>query len=731
MGTIVQMQSKKTGENQYPRTYTKAVIDENATPLDTIIQMQDDNIGVSGYPQYSESETCTAGQVRKHGGYLYTCLETTTGAWDPTKWKQTNFKTEMDAKLNELGSKVVAITAKDLAATIEVTGDGQSVKFIALGKVEKERPIKITSSQPITGTVYLYENSDYSGSYEVLGRFEDSSEFKLIVNEEGYIRITSIIGLNVSVVFSLFTSFKYAKEEKLEKHINTTQQQVNFLIDNINYRSKAVVVENSSIYTYYFNYKINGEKVKLVSAKAISGTMYLAEEEMVNSGEKIASLVEDSIIEIEEKVGYIFVTSKQESDLYLFPENTDIDNDSIKKIVSKRYLVGTGLDNVLESKFETTPTCIGGIYKLNSTIPISGTVYLYEDSSYNGSYKKVGKFDNSTECVFKAESQGFVKITTRLAEGINVELSMYANSSLLCLGDSLTFGSGTSESGGVRLKGFPFLLANKTGFTAINGGYPSDTAKNVAARCNVIPYYFSSDFTLPKDGSIVQIGTYGNHNIYSSDDRKMINLGYFSGGIGKNAGCSNPCYITVNGEIIPIEIVVQSSTNMAANTDKVVVRRLNASEKDLLIKKGTIIYTIMSFYKDADCLTLWIGTNGSLLGEDLLNYCKMIVGFFNTNKVIIIGSHYPYSDDLSSIEKTEQLLQREFGAQYFNLRDYMVNYGLDDANLTPSQTDEEYIQLGKCPPQLLTDGVHFTEAGYEVIAFQLYLKGKLLGYWDY
>lgn len=103
MGTIVQMQSKKTGENQYPRTYTKAVMDDNATPLDTILQMQDDNIGVSDYPEYSESETCSAGDVRKHSGYLYTCIESTTGAWDATKWKQTNFKTEMDGRLSELG----------------------------------------------------------------------------------------------------------------------------------------------------------------------------------------------------------------------------------------------------------------------------------------------------------------------------------------------------------------------------------------------------------------------------------------------------------------------------------------------------------------------------------------------------------------------------------------------------------------------------------------------------
>lgn len=48
MGKIVQLQNKKTGENEYPRTYTKAVIDDKATPLDTLMQLQDEKIAELG-----------------------------------------------------------------------------------------------------------------------------------------------------------------------------------------------------------------------------------------------------------------------------------------------------------------------------------------------------------------------------------------------------------------------------------------------------------------------------------------------------------------------------------------------------------------------------------------------------------------------------------------------------------------------------------------------------------
>lgn len=48
MGRIVQLQNKKTGENEYPRTYTKAIIDDQATPLDTLMQNQNDKIAELG-----------------------------------------------------------------------------------------------------------------------------------------------------------------------------------------------------------------------------------------------------------------------------------------------------------------------------------------------------------------------------------------------------------------------------------------------------------------------------------------------------------------------------------------------------------------------------------------------------------------------------------------------------------------------------------------------------------
>lgn len=66
MGRIVQLQNKKTGENEYPRTYTKAIIDDQATPLDTLMQNQNDKIAELGLyvenPEYARAYTDAEGR---------------------------------------------------------------------------------------------------------------------------------------------------------------------------------------------------------------------------------------------------------------------------------------------------------------------------------------------------------------------------------------------------------------------------------------------------------------------------------------------------------------------------------------------------------------------------------------------------------------------------------------------------------------------------------------------
>ena len=85
------------------------VIDSNFKNQNKILEediaKQNNVIGVSEYKDFSEAEAVSVGDVRKYEGFLYECIEATTGAFDASKWKKSSFKAETEKKLAELGSK--------------------------------------------------------------------------------------------------------------------------------------------------------------------------------------------------------------------------------------------------------------------------------------------------------------------------------------------------------------------------------------------------------------------------------------------------------------------------------------------------------------------------------------------------------------------------------------------------------------------------------------------------
>ena len=84
------------------------VIDDNFKAQNKILEediaKQNNVIGVSEYKDFSEAEAVNAGDVRKYNGFLYECVEDTTGAFDASKWKKSSFKKEMEEKLSGLTS---------------------------------------------------------------------------------------------------------------------------------------------------------------------------------------------------------------------------------------------------------------------------------------------------------------------------------------------------------------------------------------------------------------------------------------------------------------------------------------------------------------------------------------------------------------------------------------------------------------------------------------------------
>ncbi len=68
----------------------------------------------------------------------------------------------------------------------------------------------------------------------------------------------------------------------------------------------------------------------------------------------------------------------------------------------------------------------------------------------------------------------------------------------------------------------------------------------------------------------------------------------------------------------------------------------------------------------------------------------------------------------------------EFGNNIIPIRKYMIEYGLDDAGLTPTEQDLIDINAGVVPTSLRADSVHFNSYGHKIIAEQVFKKLKEL-----
>lgn len=159
-----------------------------------------------------------------------------------------------------------------------------------------------------------------------------------------------------------------------------------------------------------------------------------------------------------------------------------------------------------------------------------------------------------------------------------------------------------------------------------------------------------------------------------------------------------------------------------------------------------------------DILILEIGSNGGWNGEyeTLIEQYKAMLSYSGCDKYIIIGdTDDPINsvDDMVSeraqlnkkekkkdrnkdgnkaknIETSwETALRLEFGDHFINMRNFLIENGLDIAGLEKTKKDERQQKRGNISKQLRSDWTHFNSYGYYAKAVGVYQKGQELGYW--
>lgn len=81
------------------------------------------------------------------------------------------------------------------------------------------------------------------------------------------------------------------------------------------------------------------------------------------------------------------------------------------------------------------------------------------------------------------------------------------------------------------------------------------------------------------------------------------------------------------------------------------------------------------------------------------------------------GSGVGYRDDVLAVNR---LLSRLYGDRYVDVRRHLIDYGLDEAGITPTADDLVAINGDTIPPSLMFDTLHPNAAGYTVVANKVY-----------
>lgn len=111
---------------------------------------------------------------------------------------------------------------------------------------------------------------------------------------------------------------------------------------------------------------------------------------------------------------------------------------------------------------------------------------------------------------------------------------------------------------------------------------------------------------------------------------------------------------------------------------------------------------------------IYIGTNGGYKdSQDLIEQQRAIINHYegSNDYFIIIGIHIETAEERKELETA---MEKEYGDNYINLREYMCTLAIDDANellnadISITDHDKEMIDEEKTPASLMSrDELHF------------------------
>lgn len=266
---------------------------------------------------------------------------------------------------------------------------------------------------------------------------------------------------------------------------------------------------------------------------------------------------------------------------------------------------------------------------------------------------------------------------------------------ITCWGDSLTAAGGWTER-----------LQDLSGMAVHNGGAGGEGAVTIAARQGADVMTLCG-VTLPAGITPVTVATLADGGIPTARGRfaKPVRV----------LEHVNPVMLgSVEGTLC------WTGADIADASGAWTFTRAKAGEAVAIDRPTALRTDFDRRYNAPHLMVLFLGQNGGYDNlDDLVWLHRRMIGHARAKHVLVLGLS---SGTAAQRADYECRMAMEFGRYFLSLRRYLAApiygadggivscYGLDDAGLTATAADLAAIAEGSVPPQMLRDGIHYTEA---------------------
>lgn len=267
---------------------------------------------------------------------------------------------------------------------------------------------------------------------------------------------------------------------------------------------------------------------------------------------------------------------------------------------------------------------------------------------------------------------------------------------IIAYGDSMTAGTGSTSG-----NNYPALVARRTGLTVTNAGNYGEASSDIAARQGGSPLV-----GLPSGGAIPASGPVALTLKRASDGQPTARF------IRVSPKQVNP--VTFAG--------VQGTLAWESANSRYLFTRQTAGDA-VPVTRPMPLYAASSTAQRNKLHLIWMGRNNQLETDQIAgDIASMIQHMDAVKKRYLILSVLTATDEPTgsanhaAITDLNLRLARQYGRRFVDLRRYLIDYGLDDAQISPTAEDAACIAADTLPPSLAPDKMHLNDAGYAIVA---------------